>query len=189
MDSATVLLSAMLALYPGANREAAQAHVDAAEAAAEEGVDAALLLALAWYESGWERQVVAYQECRPAKKCKRRAQRRYEGEKAPLHGRAPWYCGALQIGTRSWTRCRELLVDLDESYRTAVTALRGWERHCTRKGRLECALRGYHGGFKMLPRTSDGYPRRVVALAERFRQRLTMGFAWTSVPAKASSTN
>jgi hypothetical protein len=190
MDAATVLLSAMLAWHPGLDREVGQAHVAAAQAAEVEGVEAALLLALAWYESGWQEQALAYQECRPKhKKCKRKTKRRHDSEASPQHGRAPWFCGALQIGTRSWSRCREILEDVDEGYRTAVVVLQEWSRYCTRKGRTECTLRGYHGGFRMLARTSDPYPRRVLALAERFRRRMQTGFAWTFAPAPTSSPN
>lgn len=186
MDAAALLLAGLLSVHPGLNPEVGYEHVVAAQAAEDGGVDAALLLALAWYEGGWEQRVFAYQKCDPQKKCRRAKHRRYQHDRPPAHGRGPYFCGTLQISTRSWSRCRELLTDLDESYRTAVTVLQGWERHCARKGRTECTLRGYHGGFRMLARTSDGYPKRVLTLAERLRQRLV---AWNSETATASSQN
>lgn len=187
MDAASLLLAGLLSWHPGLDPEVGREHIAAAQAAEDGEVDAALLLALAWFEAGWEQQALAYTECKPEKKCRRTKHRRYPHPRAPQHGRTPFFCGTLQHGTRSWTRCRELLTDLDESYRTAVASLQGWERHCARKGRTECTLRGYHGGFRYLKRTSDGYPRRVLTLAERLRQRMRV--AWNSARATASSMN
>ena len=184
------LLTVLLLTHPNMDVAEAKVHITAAQEAEEEGIDTALLLALAWYESGWTQMALAYQECVPKKKCKRKSKRQHDEDTKPKHAQAPMYCGALQIGTRSWERCRELLTDLDESYRAAVAQLKAWSGYCARKkGRLECALRGYHGGFKMLPVTTDRYPKRVLALAERFRAHARRGLAWNSAVAPASSTN
>lgn len=96
------LVAALLALSPTTSRADAQAHVLAAvEAHAVTGIDAELLLAIAYVESRYTSRAYA-------------------------HRRGSHLCGPLQIATRSRATCDALRADVGLSYMTAAQHLATW---------------------------------------------------------------
>jgi len=170
-----VFVAALLAFAPKyLDAEQAQLHANSAIAAAREtGVDADLLLAMAWVESRFSPFDLSYQLCSSGA-CIRRTH--VWTEALPPKGAKPsWYCGVLQVGGWvSWDRCLLLRNDIPLNYMESAKHLTQWQNdpRCNKlssSARLTCALRGYSGGYRSINIGATQYVKGVRAALWRFR--------------------
>lgn len=170
-----ILIAALLTFAPKyLDADQAKLHADAAMAAEQVyDVDAELLFAMAWTESRFDPDALSYRDC-SGKECKRKATT-WEGSTPPPGAKPSWYCGVLQVGGWvEWEECQLLREDVALNYMTAAEHLTWWsnEPHCRRlKGdaRLDCALRGYSGGYPSINAEATEYVTTVRAQLKRFR--------------------
>lgn len=148
------------------------------------GVDAYLLLGIAYVESCYQSQQVSYAvNCvgtGKARKCDR-AHASHPTHK-PDGAQASFYCGATQVGGNiSWDRCVELMRNVEANYLFAANHLKGWmdDPHCAKRSpedQLKCALLGNGGGYPAINAwtqtkgTIRGYPGRCLRRAQHLRR-------------------
>lgn len=154
------LLSLLLAARIAALEPSAAdplAHARAATASARPGIQAPLLLAIAYHESRFVPHAVSRVELGV----------RTGGawpSRAPA-GVGPWYCGPMQTAAGwDWALCLSLR-DLRASYDDGAIVLGRW-LHAAR-GDLRRALDGYACGWAGLRRGCRGYGAAVLRTARR----------------------
>lgn len=177
IESAPVYLKA----NPGTATEHAHAAIFASTLT---GVDAEILLGMAYVESRFYRRVVSRKECR-AGVCQRKGGF-WRSHKKPWYFRGPYFCGSLQTGGKiSWAACQHRMANLPFAYLEAALHLNKWRaqsicaRRRTADARLRCAMLGYGGGHKLIALADSGYragsttyPVRCLRFAKRLRQAL-----------------
>lgn len=164
--SASILVAALLHLFPYyLDPVTAQANVDAALMASEAtGVDPVLLLGMAYVESRFNPYSLSRIQCK-GKRCKR-VTGAWLGDDPPPGARPTWYCGVLQTGGAvPWEECLRLR-DLDAAYLSGAQHLVEWQgmSPCAKQRkevRLDCALRGYNGGWWSIRHRAAVYVRLV----------------------------
>ena len=162
-----MLVAALLSLFPTYldNVEAFD-NVDAAISAAEAtGIDADLLLAMAYVESRFSPYSLSRLECKN-KVCKR-VTGTWTGDEPPKGAHPTWYCGVLQTGgSISWDECMSMR-DLETGYLAGAKHLVEWRnaapcRKLHEDDRMVCALRGYNGGWAAIKNSAKGYANAVL---------------------------
>jgi hypothetical protein len=171
-------VAALLSFYPKLVEDQAKEHVQAAFAAqAETGIDATLLLGMAFVESRYNPLSLSRIDC-VGDDCKRKTGV-WTGSEKPKGAKPSWYCGVLQVGGYvPWARCVELR-DLTLNYLEGAKHIQEWmdDPYCRkRKGdtKLHCALLGYGGGYQAIKAWKSKYPWKVFR-AQRVIQRLVDG--------------
>lgn len=150
------------------------------------GVDAYLLLGIAYVESCYQATQVSYSLGCSGEGAKRRCRRGHatlRTLKQPEGARASYYCGPTQVGGWvSWERCVELMRDVRENYLYAANHLKKWmnDPNCSKRSqedRLTCALLGNGGGYPAIDAWSTksghrvvGYPGRCLHRASQLRR-------------------
>ncbi len=137
-------------------------HATAAMMAERKGVSAELLLGLAYVESKFNPMTVSRVS----------HGKRKTGTPTwttpPRHVKGPYFCGVTQaIAKRSWKRCVELQ-DIFVAYDQTASEIAWWLRQC--KGKMNCALLGYGGGYASIERGTSPYPGRVLKWAKRIKK-------------------
>jgi hypothetical protein len=153
------------AAAPALDIQAACAHIEAAEAAATDGVSAELLLGIAFVESRFDATATSRVEGRV------RRTGPYPSTAAPaqLDRRASLYCGPMQTYAESWARCMAMR-DLPTAYAAGAAELAIWLRDRRVRGDITRALAGHGcGNFGVSTGGCNGYPGRVLWMERRFR--------------------
>lgn len=143
-------------------------HAKAALAAeAETGIEAELLLAMAFFESRYKPNSISRVVCND-NVCERVTGQVYSRRK-PTNVRGPYFCGALQVGgggnTTNWNECWAFIDDVPGTYVEAAQHLLRWEdmKPCKKlrsDRKLKCALLGYRGGNPGIV-ANGNYPARA----------------------------
>lgn len=155
------------AAVPWLPPEVAYAHAEAASDAATEQVPAELLLGIAFVESRFDPTAVSRVEGGTRKTG------HYASSAAPasLDRRSALYCGPLQTYAPSWSACMAMR-DLGTGYTAAVAELTQWLRDRRVHGSTSRALAGHGcGNHGVVTGECNGYPRRVLDMTRRFRDR------------------
>ncbi len=166
-DLARGLLIATEKLDTTLTIQEAEAHAEAAlTASAATGIDAELLLAMAYYESHYEYGAISRLVCNKGK-CSRHTGR-VHSRKKPLNVQGKLFCGAIQMHTFSWSRCWWYIDNLDLVYLKGAQHLVEWlkDGRCNQEdenAELTCALKGY--------RTGNPYSRAIKPIKARLRLR------------------
>lgn len=174
-----ILIAALLSFAPKyLDQDQAELHASAALAAEDaveaRAVTAELLLSIAWVESRFNQDSLSYRDC-SGKECKRKTGK-WDGEEPPPGARPSWYCGTMQVGGWvPWEECQRLRSDLPANYLSAAEHLEWWlnEPNCLKlrgdpDARLDCALRGYSGGYAAIKSEAEEYVGLVHAAERRF---------------------
>ena len=153
------------AAVPWLAPDVAYAHASAASSAQTEQVSAELLLGMAFVESRFDPTAVSRVEGGTRKTGA------YVSTSAPprLDRRASLYCGPLQTFAPSWTACLEMR-NLDVAYAAGAAELGQWLRDRRVHGSTTRALAGHGcGNHGVLTGMCNGYPRRVLSIAQLLR--------------------
>lgn len=175
---------------PQISERLAQKHVDWARAAvAGTNIEAEMTLGMAFRESGLNPFVVSRKQCGPEAPPKTHRARKIEAVEGGFCWRErtvmkqpgpldtlPFFCGVMQMRSRSWEECQRYANDTAGSYRLAVAHLLGWYNDpvCNKlsgEERMTCALLGYGGGYPLIKVKDYPYPRNVRAATARLKQR------------------
>ncbi len=144
------------------------------------GVDAFLLLGLAYEESRFQPWQVSYAKACTGTGKERRCER---GHASVPNGSRPegampsFYCGVTQVGGYiSWSRCVDLMQNIEENYLFAAEHLKAWLRdpHCSKRtedDQLTCALLGNGGGYGAIRAWEAKAKHRVLSYPSRCLHR------------------
>jgi hypothetical protein len=173
----SLLIAALIALFPGyLDTTKAQANVNAAiSASIVTGVDAELLLGMAYVESRYNPLSLSRMQCEDGA-C-RRVARIWTGSTPPHGARPTWYCGVLQTGGNvPWDKCLAMR-DLTVGYLSGAEHLVEWMQtpRCAKlpgDDRLVCALRGYSGGWAAIAGQANSYVNSVLAARHRIEHQI-----------------
>ena len=146
------IVSALRSVFAGDVKtdEMAVINAEAAlEAEEQTGVDANLLLGIAWAESRYDPNALSRWQCH-GKSCGRDTTT-WSGSEQPAGSSPPWYCGVTQVGGNvTWQTCQTLRENIRLNYLTGAKHLLHWSKQkpCpNKKDNFYCALRGYNGGY------------------------------------------
>lgn len=151
------------------------AHARAIARQSNEEVTALKLVSMAYGESHFDETAVSYLLCpypgSPKKECARKRVRLRSRTLNPKWYKGSMFCGPVQTTPTSWAHCVQMTHDLDEGYKQAVQQLQNWIR-AAKKNKfckklrgdafMACALRGYGGGWKLMPKTKHSYAWNIL---------------------------
>lgn len=147
--------------------ESAFTHALAAKAAETPNISAELLLGLAFVESRYQPLATSRME----NGVRKTGIPTWKSPRSNVSG--PYFCGVTQVmAEMSWNKCVKFR-NIFYAYKKATTELELWLKspYCKyTSNKMQCALRGYGGGYPAIIFGTSTYPARVLSRASAIKK-------------------